>query len=140
MAININPTNINPNVGDAYALAYRARMDVRKPYQEMRKNILNNLGDFAKAYFLNAEEPSEASDNDEVLDVNEQLGRSEAITKPVVEETDVRLINTGLDPKLYNQMNRAKEIDEEAMNLFNSTKKYRDMLEAYDNGTRRFLY
>jgi len=139
MAININPTNINPNIGDAYAMAYRSRMNYNKPHADLYKNILKDAGDFFKFYYLNDDRLNKDSD-DEVLDVNEQLGRTEAITKPVVEETDVRLINSGLDPKLYNQMNRAKEIDEEAMNLFNSTKKYRDMLEAYDNGTKQFLH
>ena len=64
MAIHINPTNINPNVGNTFEAGYKARMAEKQPWIDARNNILKDIGEVAKlglASYLNT--PDSFDDN-----------------------------------------------------------------------------
>lgn len=91
MALNISHQNINPNV-DAYALAYRAEMNRRKPWIDMMDKLAKLTGDVG-ASIVNYEGEKTGSD-----------------PNVEVEEGDAQFVMNGFNPFLYRRM-MAKKID-----------------------------
>lgn len=85
MALNISHFNIKPDV-DAYALAYRAEMNRRKPWIDMMKDLSKIATNASEAY-VRSGDPKTTED-----------------PEVTVEDGDASLTMNGLDPFLYRRM------------------------------------
>lgn len=100
MAIHINPTKINPKIGNSFEAVYKARMAQEQPWIDQRNKNLKDLSEVAKlglAAYLNG------------VDGEVDVGKSTdyfSVDNGEADETDMDLFNGGLDPKLFNAMNR----------------------------------
>lgn len=116
MAIHINPTNINPNVGNTFEAGYKARMAEKQPWIDARNKSLKDIAEAAKlglaAYMMG---------NGGGVDVGDTVSYY-GIDNGELDETDFDLFNSGIDPKLFNDMNRYNT----------ATTNYRSMFDGND--------
>ena len=115
MAIHINPTKIDPKVGNSFEAVYKARMAQEQPWIDQRNKNLKDISEVAKlalAAYLNGTggEP-DAGDSADYFSVD----------KGEVDETDMDLFNGGLDPKLFNAMNRYNKATANYRSMFDDT-------------------
>lgn len=100
MALNITHQNIKPNV-DAYALAYRAEMDRRKPWIDMMKDLSKIATNASEAY-VRSGDPATTED-----------------PEVTVEDGDAQLTMNGFNPFLYRRMMGKKIEKPENVGLIN---------------------
>ena len=115
MAIHINPTKIDPKVGNSFAAVYKARMAQEQPWIDQRNKNLKDLSEVAKlglAAYLNG-----TGDEPDVGDSTDYF----SVDKDEVDETDMDLFNGGLDPKLFNAMNRYNKATANYRSMFDDT-------------------
>jgi hypothetical protein len=109
MAITINPTNINPNVGDVYAMRYKTEMAKLEPWMKARTQAIKDIGDVAKIAFMG--KWGAASD---AVNPYDQFDMDDG----TIDEYDTNMVSSGIDPKLFNAMNRYNEATSNYRSMF----------------------